>query len=219
MPLGVIAEVLASGEKRLIRSAEDVLEGIEVALQSYAESLRQDGANDVQDLWNTPRDGQPSPKAEEHVSIKLCGAVRSYFADYAIAADREVEIHRRAISRTAGGEPGSELDVLVQVSAQGTTEAQSIRMPIEVKLSCNDDVKTAMKDQLVDRYMPQLGTSYGVYVVVWMDVPDRARLRPNHRPRWPDIDTAKAELEAQADSLEQEEGAMVTTILIDASLR
>lgn len=219
MPLGVIADLLASGEKRLIRSAEDVLEGIEAALHSYEESLRQEGANDVQDLWNTPRGGQPSPKAEEQVSTKLCGAVRSYFADYAIAADREVEIHRRAVSQRAGGEPGSELDVLVQIPARGTRGAQSIRIPIEVKLSCNNEAKTGMKDQLVDRYMPQLGTSHGVYVVVWMDVPDRTNLQPHHRPRWPDIAAAKAELEAQADSLKEESGAMVATILIDATLR
>ena len=62
-------------------------------------------------------------------------------------------------------------------------------------------------------------SSHGVYVVVWMDVPNRPNLRPNHRPKWPDIDIAKAELEVQADSLKQEHGVMVATILIDASLR
>ena len=219
MQLGVIADVLASSETRLIRSTEDVLEGIEAALYRYEDSLRQEGANDVQDLWNTPRGGRPSPKAEEQVSIKLCGAVRSYFEDYAIAADREVEIYRRAVSQTTGGQPGSELDVLVQVPARGTSDAQSIRLPMEVKLSCNDEAKTGMKDQLADRYMPQLGTSHGVYVVVWIDVPDRTDLERHHRPQWPDIAAAKADLEAQADSLKQADGVMVTTMLIDASLK
>ena len=76
-----------------------------------------------------------------------------------------------------------------------------------------------MKDQLVDRYMTQLGTSHGVFAVVWMGVPNLADLMPHHRPQWPDIEAARAELDAQAEAARTDDAAVVRAIVIDASLR
>jgi len=219
IPLEVVAALLGSQGKRLIRSDDDVLSGIENAIETYARVIRQDGPESVEDLWNTPRGDAPSPKAEEHISSKVCGAIRAYFNEYAIAADREVEIHRRSVPRANGGEPGSELDVLVQVPARGSASGASIRIPLEVKLSCNDQVKAAMKDQLVDRYIPQLGATHGLYVVAWMSVPDVNTLRDEHKPKWPSLDSARAELEAQASGLSENEGVVVRAIVLDAALR
>ena len=115
----VVADVLGAAAARLMRSEDDVVDGIECALESYEEALGRDGGESTEDLWNTARGATPTPKAEEHVSGKLCGAVRAYFRDYAIAADREAEIHRRQVAGSSGGEPGSELDILVQVPSRG----------------------------------------------------------------------------------------------------
>lgn len=219
IPLNVVADLLELNAKRLIRSDDDVMSGIEAALEAYAQAIRQDGPESVEDLWNTRKGESPSPKAEEHISNKLCGAVRAYFRDYAIAADREVEIHRRSVSQASGGEPGSELDVLVQLPAQGSGSGSRIRIPLEVKLSCNDQVKTAMKDQLADRYIPQLGATHGLYVVAWMSVPDINTLREGHRPKWSTLDAARAELEAQASGLSESEGVVIRAITLDAALR
>jgi hypothetical protein len=203
----------------LIRSDEDVLSGIEAVVEAYGRAMRQDGPESVEDLWNTPRDALTSPKAEEQISKKLCGVIRAYFNEYAIAADREVEIHRRSLPQASGGEPGSELDVLVQVPAQGSGSGTRIRIPLEVKLSCNDQVKTAMKEQLVDRYIRQLGTTHGLYVVAWMSVPDTKLLSETHRPKWSSIDDARAELDTQASELSESEGVVVRVIVLDAALR
>lgn len=219
IPPNVVADLLESNAKRLIRSDDDVMSGIEAALEAYAQAIRKDGLESVEDLWNTPRGESPSPKAEEHISSKLCGAVRAYFREYAIAADREVEIHRRSVPRANGGEPGSELDVLVQVPPRGSASGATIRIPLEVKLSCNDEVKTAMKDQLVDRYIPQLGATHGLYVVAWMSVPDMNTLRDGHKPKWSSLDTARAELQTQATSLSESKDIVVRSIVLDAALR
>ncbi len=219
IPLDTIAELLSSNRKRLLRSAEDVLDGVEAALTAYEEALHREGAPDVEDLWNTPRGAHPSPKEEEQVSKKLCDAVRAYFAEYAVAADREIEIRRRVLPKKAGGAPGSKLDVLVQVPARGTSGGDPIRVPIEVKLSCNNEAKTGLKDQLVDRYMTELGTSYGAFAVAWMSAPNLAVLKAGHRPKWPDIVIARAELEAQAEAARTDDAVVVRAIVIDASLR
>ena len=131
-PIGVIESVLYADERRLICSEDDVIDGIEYALEQYGTALRGDAGDSAEDLWNTAKGETPTPKAEEHVSSKLCAAVRGYFREYAVAADREVEIHRRSVTHEAAGEPGSEVDVLVQVSGSGTASGDAIRVPIEV---------------------------------------------------------------------------------------
>ena len=220
-PVDVIADVMDAGTRRLLGSDEDVVDGIECALDQYAKALRQDGKESVEDLWNTPAGAAPSPKAEEHVSKKLCGVVRAYFEDkdYAVTADREVEIYRRSVSRADGGQPGSEVDVLVRVPGRGTTSGDPIQVPIEVKLSSNRQAKTGMKDQLVDRYMPQLGATHGVHVVVWMNAPNPKRLRRHHRPRWSCIEEARRDLKEEAKRLSEERQVRIRAVVVDGSLR
>ena len=217
--IDVIGEVLATGERRLMRSEEDVVDGIEYALQRYATALRTDEGDSVEDLWNTATGAAPTPKSEEHVSGKLCAVVRSYFRAYAVAADREVEIHRRSVAPGRGGDPGSEVDILVQFPGLGTASGDAIRVPIEVKLSFNDEAKTGIRTQLADRYMAQLGASHGVYVVVWMDLPQRKELRENHRPKWPSIESARADLRQEAGRLSSDEGRCVRSVVVDGALR
>ena len=220
-PVDVITDVMDAKTRRLLRSDQDVVDGIACALERYAEELRQDGKESVEDLWNTPAGAAPSPKAEEHVSRKLCGVVRAYFEDkdYAVTADREVEIYRRSVSRADGGQPGSEVDVLVRVPGRGTTSGDPIQVPIEVKLSSNRQAKTGMKDQLVDRYMPQLGATHGVHVVVWMNAPNLKRLRRHHRPRWSCIEEARLDLEEEAKRLSEERQVQIRAVVVDGSLR
>ena len=215
----VVADVVGAETRRLIRSEDDVIDGIEYALEGYATALRLDGGESPEDLWNTARGAVPTPKAEEHASNKLCAAVRSYFRDYAVAANREVQIRRRSVGRGSGGEPGSEVDILVQVLSRGTSSGDAIVVPMEVKLSCNEEAQTGIRGQLADRYMQQLGASHGVYVVVWMDLPRREELRSHHRPKWPSLDSARKHLQQEADRLHPERGTFVRTVVVDASLR
>ena len=218
-PVAVIAKVMDAGSRRLLRSDEDVVDGIACAFDQYAEALGQDGTESVEDLWNTPTGAAPSPKAEEHVSRKLCGVVRAYFSDYAVAADREAKIFQRSVGRADGGQPGSEVDILVQVPGRGTTSGDAIQVPIEVKLSSNRQAKTGMRDQLVDRYMPQLGATHGVHVVVWMTTPNLEHLKPRHRPRWSCIEAARRELEEEARRLSAERQVQIRAMVVDGSLR
>ncbi len=216
--VGVIADVLGAPDKRLLCCGDDVIDGIECALESYGEALRLDGGESPEDLWNTGRDTAPTPKAEEHVSDKLFGAVSAYFRDCAVAG-REVEIHRRQVPISGHGEPGSKVDILVKVPAGGMVSGDAIRVPIEVKLSGNDDARTAIRGQLAERYMPQTGARHGVYVVVWMSLPLPEKLRKSHRPKWKSIEAAREYLRAEAELVSKEKGVHIRTIVIDGSLR
>ena len=219
LPLDAVANVFRNSRSRLIRSEDEVLEGIEFALDQYASSIRLEGGDSVEDLWNTPRGQRPSPKSEEHVSNKLCSVIRAYFRDYVVTTDREVEIHRRSVPRVYGGEAGSEVDILVTVPTYGTVSGAAIRIPIEVKLSSNKAAKTSMRDQLVERYMAQLGSTHSVYVVVWMSVPDLKTLQASHRPMWPSPKAAREELLEEAQRLSTSSGICVRLVVVDGSLR
>ena len=218
-PVDVVASVLGAETRRLVRSEDDVVDGIEYALEKYATALRGDAGESVEDLWNTAKGETPTPKSEEHVSSKLCARIRSYFRDHAVAADREVEIHRRSVARDAGGEPGSEVDILAQVAGCGAVSGDAIRVPIEVKLSSNDEAKTGIREQLADRYIPQLGASHGVYVVVWMNLPQPELLQAYHRPKWRSIESAREDLRQEAKRLSKEKGVCVRAVVVDGSLR
>jgi len=177
----VTAELLAARDKYLIRNHSDALDGVVAAIEDYGRKLRTESPSDVDDLWNRPRGVPATPKEEERVSDKICVAIRDYFREFAVVADREVQIARRKVVATAGGAPGSEVDVKYEVPAVGTVNGDAIVIPIEVKLSHNREARTGMKDQLVDRYMRELGTDTGVYVVAWVG----SNCEAGYRALWP----------------------------------
>ena len=154
--------------------------------------------------------------AWESVSDEICLAIRNYFSSCAVVADREVQLFGRRVSRADGGKPGSEVDVLVSVPKSGVKTDSPIVMPIEVKRSCNDEAKTAMKTQLVDRYMEEAGTAIGVYILAWFDAHGMAS---HHRPKWSSIDEAKSDLELQAKHLRETQDFDVRVGIVDLTLR
>jgi hypothetical protein len=69
---------------------------------------------------------------------------------------------------------------------------------------------------LANRYMSELGTNVGVFVVVWMGMP---RCPAKYRPLWASPAAAREELEQLAREVETtSEGCQVWPVVIDASL-
>lgn len=215
-----LAGLLNSSSSRLLRTGEDVARAIEFAVHSYERSLHTDGPSDLEDIWNTPKGTgtSPSPKAEQHVSKKLCDVIREYIKSHGVVADREVEIFRRTGPKSLKGQSGSEVDVLVQLPGPQSQEYSPIRVPIEVKLSNNPEAKTGLKKQLAERYMVELKTDFGVFIVVWMNTNDPKALHAAHQPQWPSIAEAKGALQQQVEDLQQSPGVTVCAIVVDASL-
>lgn len=214
VPPESVARILSSSKSRLVRTPQDVLDGIGEAIEQYSASLRNVSPSPLEDLWNTPSDAKPSPKLEERASDKLCEAIREYFKARAVTAGRELQIRRRLVEKDAGGEAGSRVDVFVTVPAIGTVTGEPIEVPVEVKRSSNKDVKTSLKSQLVDRYMSEVNADVGVYAVMWFDAPNMA---DGFAPKWPDIETARQELMAQAEA-ERRAELTVRAIVVDCSL-
>jgi hypothetical protein len=216
IPPASVAGILDAGERRLIRSEADALDGVLAAISEYGRRLRSEGHHELEALWNTDP-APPSPKAEEHVSDMICDEIRRYFQRYGVTAGREMQVFRRKVCKESGGDAGSEVDVIVQIPATGSKTDEAIVVPVEVKLSRNKEAKTGLREQLVDRYIRQLGTNIGVFVVAWMQAPGLAK---KDRPIWPSITAARKTLEKQAEKVNADtEGALtVKTVVLDATL-
>lgn len=213
IPPLAVAEVLAANKKRLIRSQSDAADGIVSAIGSFDNSLRHESPNALDDLWELPAKGRAKPRAEERISEKLCAAVRAYFEQFAVTADREVQVFRRKQPVAELGAPGSEVDILCRVPSVGATANDPIAVPIEVKLAHNPEARTGLQDQLHDRYMSQIGSSVGVFVVVWM-----GNIAAPFRPLWKSVDEAKQELSNLAAALAASDARDVRVVVVDASL-
>lgn len=216
VPVRTVADILYSRDRRLIRHDTDALDGVVTAIESIEQEVRRSGQSLRERYWNTPSGQPPTPRAEEFYSDEIRRVICDYFESYGVVADREVQLHRRQVPTADGGEPGSKVDVLLSAPGRATSTESAIVVPIEVKLSFNPQARTGMRTQLVDRYLDQAGTTSGVFVVVWLEANG---LQDSHRPIWPSIDEARAELQRQADDIRTEENVDIKVVIIDVSLR
>ncbi|HEX2839637.1 MAG TPA: hypothetical protein VHN77_16085 [Phycisphaerales bacterium] len=214
IPLGAIARMFGDQATHLLRSPQDVLDGMLAALESYDASLHASTPSPLENFWNVPTGGPPTPKEEERASDLICEVIRQYFRGYALAADREVQVYRRPV-RGMPGKPGSEVDVCVTVPASGTVTRDAIAAIVEVKLSKNPGVKTDLRSQLVDRYMVESGADACLYVVAWMTATGMDR---RQAPKWSSIQDARTELSQQAENARESQGVPVAAFVMDCSL-
>jgi hypothetical protein len=151
------------------------------------------------------------PKNEDRLSDYTADHVRRDLAERGLVIDREVEVRRKA-----GAGIGERNDLAVQAATAGRTDV--LRTTIEVKGCWHDKVLTAMRNQLVDKYLAPYGERHGIYLVFWFDP---QHWDPQDPQRGPALTTTKADLAALLDEQAEEllaEGWHIRPIVIDASI-
>ena len=103
----------------------------------------------------------------------------------------------------------------------GLTEGgyEQVRVIIEAKGCWNPKLKTAMKDQLVDRYLKDNDCNHGIYLVGWYDCNqwDNNDRRKTNTPKW-SLQEAKQYFEKQAENLSTSD-LNIQAVVINTSLR
>jgi len=96
---------------------------------------------------------------------------------------------------------------------------QRISVIIEVKDCWNQKLLTAMKDQLVDRYLSESDCRHGFYLVAWFlcDTWDDEDYRKGDTPRW-SLQQAREHFQGQAAELSQD-GVLIRSFVLDTELR
>jgi hypothetical protein len=170
LPRQVVA-LLAARDRLLVRTSQDLLDVILDALHTIQQDLHHSAPPQATLLWNhvpgcTPQGNLGCrPKTEDEVSDYLKPQLERLLQ--APVVNREVQVQRR---RTSG--LGDRVDLLVQLLVQAQARAAPhdlVQVAIEVKGCWNDEVLTAIDEQLVPRYLDNLSGSAGLLLVAWFD--------------------------------------------------
>jgi hypothetical protein len=204
-----ILQIAADKSRRFVRDAEDLLEVMTEILGKLEKEL-QGETPAARDLWDK-KTGSSSlylPKPEEDISDYLKRYLDRELRERGVIINREVRIHR-----------GERTDIHVDAVIEGEGDVRdTTTVIIEVKGRWNPELLTAMKDQLVDKYLADNRCRYGVYLVFWFDCdawdPDDPRWK--RRPRLASMDELKSTLTSQAAELSN---FSVRPLVLDARLK
>lgn len=236
--------LLADRRRRLVRNAGELSDLIVDALREVARSVPQHGQLlwDMRRVSQQPTGPQDTrhaaestasarrgqyqvfwrPKDEHALSAYLKDQLELRLASSAVVVNREV-----LVRQTSPSGAGNRVDLLVEATAlPGVPSAamaaaepgfHAVRVVIEVKGCWNDQLLTAMRDQLVNDYLPEASARHGVYVVGWYPVeqwndPDDQRQTATARR---DRNQTASELERQATDLSQTRGLDLRAEIID----
>jgi len=210
-----VIRLVTDASARLVETGPQLLEVLVESLQRLQQKLVGETPRS-RFLWNQSPEGKWRPKEEDSLS----DFIKSHFDDdlkaRGIVLGREVQIRRRA-----GHTPGEDTDIYVTAvrkNVQGQVY-DLVSAVIEVKGCWHPELNTAMKAQLVDRYLKDSQCGYGLYVVGWFncDAWDESDPRRQRAPRWT-ADQAKQRFEWQASELSAND-LLIRAFVIDVALR
>lgn len=161
--------------------------------------------------WKTIKDCSHIPKEEERLSDYISRYLQVALRSKGIIIHREVEIRR-------GEKTDIYVDAVVPNSAGGVSDRVSVI--IEVKGCWNQkDLNTAMKTQLVERYLKDNRCQYGLYLIGWFncDKWDESDTRKKSAPKI-SLEEARQKFNLQAAELSQQ-GVQVRAYVLNAALR
>ncbi|MEV6621923.1 hypothetical protein AB0M83_06780 [Amycolatopsis sp. NPDC051106] len=210
-----VIELLANPHRRVVRTA---LQLAELVIDVLSE-IDRDLPSHSNLLWDCERapvpTGSPSgthrplvwrPKPEGTLAAYLAHELEIRLARRAVVVNREV-----VIRPTDAGDSGERPDILVEgISPDAEFEtATTASVPVEIKGSWHEEVLTAQRTQLADRYLPAEKTDAGVYVVGWYPIDQWNAEDSNRRAKAAKLPVAEELLETlrgQAAEILEKEG-------------
>jgi len=201
-------------DSRIVLSSEDLMHVVMEFLKSLQKKLH--GETPESDfLWNNPSSDNPKPRAEEALSRYIKNRLMEDLERSGIIGAREVKIRT---NQAKGGESGELIDLYVSCFVPSIKK--HVRVIVEVKGCWHKEVKTAMKDQLANRYLKDKEYKHGIYLVGWFDCPewkDKESIR-RRQGLTSSIEDERAYYDQQARGLSQNE-LVIKAFVLDCSLR
>ncbi len=151
-----------------------------------------------------------TPKDEERISDYIKRYLEDYLKGKGIILNREAQISRK-------DETDIKVDAVKKVKDK--EEYDCITVIIEVKGCWHSELETAMKTQLVDRYLKDNTCKHGIYLIGWFDCPqwDDNDSRKKKTPKM-DWEEAKTEYKKQAETFSVS-GVNVKAFVLNTALR
>ncbi|MFI5779592.1 NACHT domain-containing protein [Nocardia sp. NPDC051570] len=194
----------------LVRTEADLLECVLETLSQIQFGLQGDTSISPF-LWDEGT--EQKPKSEDRASDLLRYLLNLQLQRRGIVINREVQARRFQPSGM-----GERTDILIEAITENGPDHTALRVVAEVKGCWNKaELYTALKEQLADRYMRDMHTRLGVYIVLWFDK-DSWSTKDNRRRNVINLDLGdlRNELEKQARALDSR-GNNIRVVILDAS--
>lgn len=160
--------LLGRSDPRLIRNSADFVTATEDHLYDLQHDLRRNGS--FRDLWS--RDGKQL-HSEDDITDWIRRRLTDCFGNDRVVMSRESQVERLNIKGI-----GTRVDLMMSAPTL-TAPASTASVIIEAKLVTNKHLLTALRDQLVQRYLAATGQRHGIYLVYWIP-PEQ---RPDGSPK------------------------------------
>jgi hypothetical protein len=215
VPPSQLVALTSDRRTRLVRSANELLDAVHEALATIQDRLHGD-TPESHLLWDTR---SMRPKSEDEVSDYLHNRIKDLLQTGGAIVNREVQVRRNQPSGI-----GERTDL--RVDAVAAHPARDGVPPIltvvaEVKGAWSTELLTAIQDQLVGRYMLDIGTAHGLYIVLWPDPESWATDEgKTDRQRLANLDpeSIRSKLDDQAQAAAQN-GLRVDVVHLDMSYK
>jgi len=159
---GIVLALAARGEARLVSNADDLMEVVLESLERLQVQLIQSTLPRSEDLWHwggaDTRRQNFRPRDEAYLSSYVARWLREDLSQRGVVIGREVQPRQ-----------GQRTDIYVTAVPQNgaSSSLDNIELVIEVKGCWNNEVLTAVDDQLVGGYLRLNGLTHGIYLVGW----------------------------------------------------
>ncbi len=167
-------------------------------LNEIARAIRDGNTSDWKQYWNVDHRGRPQrPRPEDTCRDALLSDLRN-------------RLMRLGIDVQPEGRYANDKRADIRVSCEG------FNVPVEIKRSCHRDLWSAVRSQLIARYIVDPGTDgHGIYLVLWFG--DTKECRPTPPAKGSPVATSR-ELEHRLSStLSAEERRKIKIRVIDVS--
>ena len=217
-PAELLAAVAQPGSK-LVRNASE-LQDLLVEVLVDLENKLQGETPAAPDLWDQTSRVRGSekwrPKDENHLSDWVKRNLETALVSRGVIAAREPVIRRGEGSGT--GE-ATDIHVTAVVPGLDGDAYEQAEVIIEVKGCWHRKLKTAMKTQLVDRYLKDNECQHGIYVVGWYlcDQWDGGDYQKRNTPKWTPPE-ARSFFEEQAERLSVAD-IRIRAVVLNTALR
>jgi predicted NACHT family NTPase len=207
-------------QRRLVQSGEQLLDAIIESLKRL-EARLQDETPAAVDLWNENSSSENRgyvyrPKDENRFSDYVKRHLDDDLRRSGVVVNREVEIRRGT-----GAGAGERTDILVDaiIRNQRGEAYDIITAVVEAKGCWHRDLDTAMEEQLVNRYLRENSSKYGLYLIGWFNC-DQWDNEDYRKQRAPGLTIAEAQsrFDVQAAALSSSD-LKIKTLVLNTSLR
>lgn len=210
-----ILKVARDQQLRLVQNGEQLLSVLIESLKRLEIKLHGETPA-VIDLWNEVNEGIFEPKEENNLTDYIKRHIEEDLLQRGIIVNREVQIRRGT-----GGAPGEVTDIhvdAIKYTSDGK-EFDKVSAIIEVKGCWHRELDSAMKTQLVERYLKDNRCKYGLYLVGWFFC---SQWNPND-PRKKQVrlaskDEAEEKFNLQATELSLND-TLIRALVINTALR